>query len=181
MENKPVYTLNCEICNKVIYRNDAFDTRCDEHNKKEYLALTGKTIGINTTTTKLLDNIEMEINKIDARHYIVPTTVLEARIVITDCISQLRENDCSGQHTTEPDGEYDNILTKGKLCKLLENCLNDYRKQGVLKSIKQNKHMNNYNGERISQNTIDAILVDFINYIAQEQGLDLGLYTKHLE
>lgn len=32
----------------------------------------------------------------------------------------------------------------------------------------------------VLDSTIDAILVDFINYIAHMQGIDLALYTKDL-
>lgn len=72
-------------------------------------------------------------------------------------------------------------MTKGELCAILIDIVNDYREQGVLQSIEKNKHMNNYDGEKIKDTTIDAILVDFINYVATWQGLDLALYTKHLK
>ena len=71
-------------------------------------------------------------------------------------------------------------MTKGKLCDMLINVAKDYKKEGILESLKRNKHMSNYQGEHIKDTVIDALLVDFINYVGRFQGLDLGLYTKHL-
>lgn len=70
---------------------------------------------------------------------------------------------------------------KGELCDLLVNRLKEYKKTDVLKSIKRNNHMNEYDGEEIKETTIDAILVDFINYVACSRFIDLGLYTKDLK
>lgn len=72
-------------------------------------------------------------------------------------------------------------MTKGELCKMLEDVANEYRSQGVIESITRNCHMNEYDGEEIKETTIDAILVDFINKVGTWQGLDLGLHTKHLK
>lgn len=71
-------------------------------------------------------------------------------------------------------------MTKGELCSILIRDVKDYKKEDVLKSITRNNHMNDYDGEEIKETTIDAILVDFINYVAVHQGLDLGLYTRDL-
>jgi len=72
-------------------------------------------------------------------------------------------------------------MTRGELCELLIRDARDYKKEGVLKSITRNHHMNEYDGEEIKETAIDAILVDFINYVATHQGLDLGLYIKDLK
>jgi len=72
-------------------------------------------------------------------------------------------------------------MTKRELCSLLIREAREYKKIDVLKSIKRNNHMNEYDGEEIKETTIDAILVDFINYVACSQCIDLGLYTKDLK
>jgi len=64
---------------------------------------------------------------------------------------------------------------------MLINIVRDYKKEGVLESLKRNKHMSKYNGEMIKETTIDALLVDFINYVGYRQGLDLGLHIRHLK
>ena len=70
-------------------------------------------------------------------------------------------------------------MTIGELCKLLETDAKRYRLTAK-QSIQRNHHMNTCRYPIASQNFIDALLVDFINFIAQRQGLDLGLYTKDL-
>ena len=48
-------------------------------------------------------------------------------------------------------------------------------------SIQRNRHMNNIKpDEVIEQRVIDAILVDFINNVAVNHGVDYALYTKDL-
>lgn len=47
--------------------------------------------GVKTKPAKLLDAIEIEINRIEAQHYAVPVVVMEARINILDCVSKLRD------------------------------------------------------------------------------------------
>jgi len=56
----------------------------------------------------------------------------------------------------------------------------NYR-EDAQKSIARNKHMNNVKGETVSQDVIDAVLVDFINYIGVKSWLDYGLYTSDFE
>lgn len=57
----------------------------------------------------------------------------------------------------------------------------DYRK-GAQKSLERNRHMNDIEGgEQVQQRHIDAILVDFINYIGVKHGIDYALYTKDLK
>ncbi len=48
-------------------------------------------------------------------------------------------------------------------------------------SIKRNSHMNGISGvQMLFQDEIDATLVDFINFMGMEQGMDIGLYAKDL-
>lgn len=79
-------------------------------------------------------------------------------------------------------------MTKKALLELLEKEAKEYRKT-ALDSIKRNKHMNNLTVAdlkkikreiKYSKRLIDAMLIDFINSVAIGQGIDLGLYTKHL-
>lgn len=70
-------------------------------------------------------------------------------------------------------------MTRGELLNLIKNCAVDYI-DNAIESIDRNRHMNKYNGEPISQNTVDALIVDFINYIGYTQCLDYGLYTSDL-
>lgn len=52
---------------------------------------------------------------------------------------------------------------------------------GAMGSIERNNHMNKVeDGEFIPQKYIDAVLVDFINRIAENHGIDYALYTKDL-
>lgn len=67
-----------------------------------------------------------------------------------------------------------------QLLNLLIQEAKDYRKK-CKDSILKNKHMNNLKEEPIlSQDTIDAILTDFINNIASKNNVDLALYSKDL-
>jgi hypothetical protein len=53
-----------------------------------------------------------------------------------------------------------------------------YRKDAI-KSVERNRHMNQIEeGEQLQQRHIDAVLVDFINYIGAKHGIDFALYTK---
>lgn len=71
-------------------------------------------------------------------------------------------------------------MTKGKLLEMLDGYATDYVKI-ARESIIRNKHMNEFRGEgQIDQNLIDALIVDFVNYIGNCQGLDYGLYTHYL-
>lgn len=71
-------------------------------------------------------------------------------------------------------------MTRGELCQMLEKVAISYRLD-CKNSIVRSSHMNKYNGEEIQQETIDAILVDFINKVALFQGIDLGLYTFDID
>jgi hypothetical protein len=71
-------------------------------------------------------------------------------------------------------------LTSGELLTLLTNFAKDYAKEGV-ESIKRNNHMNDVpKTETVSQKIVDAVLVDFVNYIGMSNCVDYGLYTKDL-
>lgn len=62
----------------------------------------------------------------------------------------------------------------------LKQAAKQYR-LGASESINRNSHMNNIQGDVfIKQNHIDAILVDFINYIASKYNIDYALYTEDI-
>lgn len=70
-------------------------------------------------------------------------------------------------------------MTKLELLQWLEKQAKHYR-HIARDSVCRNKHMNKTNGSStMSQDEIDALLVDFINYCGVQQGLDYGLYTRH--
>jgi hypothetical protein len=72
-------------------------------------------------------------------------------------------------------------MTKIELLSYLTAIVREYRKN-CNKSINVNKHMNELNGKaKIKQKVIDAILVDFINYVGINQGVDYGLYTNDIK
>lgn len=48
-------------------------------------------------------------------------------------------------------------------------------------SLERNNHMNQIeDGEQVQQRIVDAVLVDFINYIGMNHGIDYGIYSKDL-
>lgn len=68
------------------------------------------------------------------------------------------------------------IKTKKDLLTYLERCAKDYAPL-----CKQSVTRNCHNFMKLSrQKQIDAILVDFVNFIGSDQGLDWGLKTDHL-
>ena len=71
-------------------------------------------------------------------------------------------------------------MTRSELCQMLENRAREYRIDAK-KSIKRSKHMHECRERHIKQKVIDAMLVDFINYVALSQCMDLGLYTHHIK
>lgn len=80
-------------------------------------------------------------------------------------------------------------MTRGALLKFLTNEAKKYRKI-VFESITRNNHMNNLTQKdllelatkkKLMQKFAEALLVDFLNHVAVVQGIDLGLYTKHLK
>ena len=57
----------------------------------------------------------------------------------------------------------------------------EYRKQSG-ESLKRNRHMNEIlHDEDVDQRYIDAVLVDFINYVGVRHCVDYALYTKDFE
>jgi hypothetical protein len=72
-------------------------------------------------------------------------------------------------------------MTRGDLVFLIADYAKQYRKAGVLESVARNRHMNQYEGEQVSPQTIDAILVDFVNFVGVKQGIDLAMYTSDLD
>ena len=72
-------------------------------------------------------------------------------------------------------------MNKKELLTMLEYRAREYKAE-CSDSILRNNHMNSLTlcSKMPSQRVIDAILVDFINYVGASQGLDYRLYTKHL-
>lgn len=72
-------------------------------------------------------------------------------------------------------------MTSIQLLDLLTKRAKEYRK-GANEAIKRNSHMNSLSGNiEIPQEAVDALLVDFINYIGVNMCVDYALYTKDLE
>lgn len=73
------------------------------------------------------------------------------------------------------------IGSVGDVLQALVKYARHYRK-GALESIRRNQHMNKTGRVqvRLTQNAVDATLVDFINYIAAIHGVDFTLYTSDL-
>lgn len=68
-----------------------------------------------------------------------------------------------------------------ELLQITEGLAKDYIKEAQ-QSLKRNNHMNEIEGgELVQQRHIDAVLVDFINYIGVKHGIDYALYTKDLK
>jgi len=70
------------------------------------------------------------------------------------------------------------IQTKKDLLTYLEKCVKEYAPL-CKKSITRNSHINDL-GASLQQKQIDAILVDFINFVGNNQGLNWGLKIDHL-
>jgi len=71
-------------------------------------------------------------------------------------------------------------MTKGELLQMLCDDAKSYC-PGAAMSIARNSHMNEYQGEYVSQIVVEALIVDFVNFVGSKQCLDLGFYTKHLK
>lgn len=69
----------------------------------------------------------------------------------------------------------------------LRSALLDYARQYRIKSnesLRRASHMNEdimKNRADLEQELVDALLVDFINFIGSERGGNYGIYTKHLK
>jgi len=71
-------------------------------------------------------------------------------------------------------------MTKIQLLEYLTRIAKEYRLD-CASSVSRNRHMNETKDEcEVDQKTVDAILVDFINYIGVDQHVDYGLYSKDL-
>jgi hypothetical protein len=71
-------------------------------------------------------------------------------------------------------------MTNGELIKFLESLAEEYRRDAVA-SINRNSHSNELMGAcKLTQHEVDAVLVNFINFVAMKRGMDWGLYTKDL-
>jgi hypothetical protein len=70
-------------------------------------------------------------------------------------------------------------MTAIELLEYLKKSATTYR-LAASASIARNKHMNEFRGD-IEQEAIDAILVDFINAVGINHGIDYALYTADLK
>lgn len=69
-------------------------------------------------------------------------------------------------------------MTVIELLNSLKDDAQKYR-SGALDSLARNSHMNDVKRtDLIKQETVDAILVDFINFVASKHCVDYGLHTK---
>lgn len=67
------------------------------------------------------------------------------------------------------------------MLKLTRGYADGYRVKAQ-QSLKRNNHMNEIEeDEVVQQRHIDAVLVDFINYIGVKHGIDYALYTEDLK
>lgn len=72
-------------------------------------------------------------------------------------------------------------MTNGELFDMLEEYAKEYVPQ-ARESIWRSRHMNDLRRPpKVSQKTIEALIVDFINFVCAGQGGDLGFCTKHLK
>ncbi len=70
-------------------------------------------------------------------------------------------------------------MTRIELMEMLTECAKLYA-PGAVASVKRNRHMNDCVDEDISVVVAEALVVDFVNFVGYQQGLDWGLYTKDL-
>lgn len=76
--------------------------------------------------------------------------------------------------------EQTTTMTTGELLDLLFTDAEEYI-EGSKKSVLRNTHMNELNpSNQIRQDVIDAVVVDFINFVGGKRGVDVGMYTKDL-
>ena len=80
------------------------------------------------------------------------------------------------------------VMLKRELLNILEDAARDCRVE-LIDCIIRNKHMNKLTPADIrklrsdrgfQQKVVEAVVVQFINKVAIDQGIDLGLYVKHL-
>ena len=70
-------------------------------------------------------------------------------------------------------------MNKIELLEMITKNAKDYRGTAI-ESVARNNHMNEATGNSVDQKDIDAILVDFINYVGVKQGIDFALYATDL-
>ena len=72
-------------------------------------------------------------------------------------------------------------MDRGELLKYVDRMAVEYAPK-CSESVLRNTHMNELPNKKylLIQKEIDAILVDFVNYIGADQNLDYGMYTKDL-
>lgn len=71
-------------------------------------------------------------------------------------------------------------LTTGELLRVITNFAKDYAPEST-ESIRRNSHMNQVTIEEdVDKIVVDAVIVDFINYIANRYGVDYALNTYNL-
>jgi len=116
-------------------------------------------------------NIEAILIKhfLDNKTYVNINQTIYAAKGITNTIVESIDNEKTSKNT----------MTAGCYCNMLTNFAKDYVKIAE-KSVIRNNHMNNYTKKEIDQDLIDAIIVDFINYVGGGMCMDYGLYTRHL-
>jgi len=72
------------------------------------------------------------------------------------------------------------ISTPGELLEELRKCLFRYQ-PGATESLRHNGHMNDLEPEvTIDRRVVDAVLVDFINYVGACYGVDYAMNTSDL-
>ena len=74
------------------------------------------------------------------------------------------------------------MMTLIELCDLMTRCAKEYRNQpgGVGESLRRNQHMHEYRSWEIVPELSDAVLTDFVNFVARDQGVDLAMYASDL-
>jgi len=70
-------------------------------------------------------------------------------------------------------------MTKKELMDLLVGYAEEYIPTAAY-SLLRNSHMSDYKGEVVPYSVVEALIVDFVNYVGYRQGIDLGLYTSDL-
>lgn len=71
-------------------------------------------------------------------------------------------------------------MTNGELVNMLINQAKKYTASGIEESVRRNAHMNKFGGD-FDQALAEAVLVDFVNSVAANHCMDLGLYTVDLK
>lgn len=72
------------------------------------------------------------------------------------------------------------LSTKGDLLRYLDQCVCEYHIEAAA-SVARNSHMNRLQGQLVPQDIIDAVLVDFVNWVGTHQGIDYAMYTRDLK